>query len=172
MVDMTYNVGEKLDQVRIACGYATDAELARGLGVSEQVLSNWRTRNTYGRGGDALLHDTTAASIDWLRGRGKVPFPNGPKLNQQQDVPRLIGDVDQLRKALLEFAYALAESRRDVALAWKARLENAASPYYIERGFHGLLLGVLDTLSESQAKVPGVPRPPEVHAKARRKAGK
>src|ERR1051325_3558513 len=121
-------VRNRLTEIMETCGYSSLQELGDALGESRANLSAWQTRNTYGPTGAVRLHDLTGAALDWLSARGDVAFPNGPKLNSALQNGRLYGDIREIRKELIQFAFALAGTTPKLASAWKKRLEDSESP--------------------------------------------
>jgi len=145
-------VRQCLDRILQDCGYASYNELADEIGESGANVNAWMTRNSpYGRTGAPMLHDKTGANINWLMARSDDAFPDGPKINPALKTARVYGSLNEIRKQILEFARALAVTNKELAVAWKERLEAAEPAEYQEKAFRGLLLGLLEFSAGSGA---------------------
>lgn len=158
-------VRQCIDRIVDECGYASYNELAIALGKNRANIDAWIARNTYGRDGMTSLHDKTGADANWLLARGEVAFPTGPVINEALKSARIYGSLTEIRKQILEFARALAETKPELASAWKERLEGAEPAAYQEKAFRGLLLGLLESESESRASSNTSVQAAQVHAK-------
>lgn len=72
-------VSGRLDYVMAVCKYPTQGAFAAALGESSQTITNWRLRDSIGRGGPKL-REVTGVSTDWMQNRVGEPFPDGPRL--------------------------------------------------------------------------------------------
>lgn len=62
---------ERLDNLRVVLGFKTKKDFAKALGISEQTLSNWYSRNTFN--GDLILRKFTNVNESWLlAGKGNM----------------------------------------------------------------------------------------------------
>lgn len=167
MVDKPINVSAKLDEIKRASGFETDAQLAECVGVKGQNINNWRKRKN-GWTSDAMkrVPATTGASLDWMNDLSAVAFPNGVKVKLAAPIAKRVeraeGDIDQARKAMLAFLTAIEEAipGRGVAAAFLQALEGVApSESYAEKGFHALLASGVKSVAElAAAAQPAVPQ--------------
>lgn len=72
-------VSGRIDYVMAACKYPTQTAFANALRESSQTITNWRIRDSIGRGGPKL-REVTGVSTDWMQGGVGEPFPDGPRL--------------------------------------------------------------------------------------------
>lgn len=100
-------VSGRLDHVMKVCEYPSQVELAAALGLrSSQIVTNWRKRNSVGRGGPRL-REVTGVSTDWMTDKVGEPFPNGPILYSgpavmnAEIVEIMRGRLDQLSIAVI-----------------------------------------------------------------------
>ena len=70
-------VSGRIDYVMTVCKYPTQLALAQAIGESSQTITNWRLRDSIGRGGPKL-REITGVSTDWMQGGIGEPFPDGP----------------------------------------------------------------------------------------------
>jgi hypothetical protein len=71
-------VSGRIDYVMRECRYPSQSALAEALGLkSNQVITNWRSRDSIGRAGPRL-REVTGVSTDWMQGGVGEPFPGGP----------------------------------------------------------------------------------------------
>lgn len=166
-------VRDRLATIIESCGYPSLAELGDELGLnSRAVISSWQTRNSYGNEGAALLHDKTGADINWLMGRGDVPFPTGPKINPALNTAGLYGHIRDLRKIILEFAFSLAQTTPGLASEWRQRLDGGSVKENAENTFRGLLLVALENPQAVVAAANNHAQTSQSHAKRGRRKQK
>lgn len=169
------NVSERLDYVIRTCEYPNQTALAAALNESNQTLTNWRNRNSIGRGGPKLRR-VTGVSSDWMSEGIGEPFPDGPilyspaSLTEQtsRDLRHIGGDIDQLRYTVLAIVDWLSDSIPGAAVGIRERLAEA-HPEYSRKGFQSRLLTVLDELAANEAAKRKRPLPPGVPGASGRK---
>lgn len=62
---------ERLDNLRLALGFKTKRSFAEALGISDQTLSNWYSRNTFDE--NLILRKFTNVNDVWLlTGKGEM----------------------------------------------------------------------------------------------------
>lgn len=75
--DTPSTVSGRIDFVMAVCKYPSQDSLAGALGEKSQTITNWRRRDSIGRGGKKL-REVTGVSTDWMQGGVGEPFPDGP----------------------------------------------------------------------------------------------
>lgn len=107
-------VSGRLDYVIKVCEYPTQTELAAALGLrSPQVITNWRTRDSVGRGG-SRLREVTGVSTDWMTAKIGEPFPDGPILYSgpaavdAKTIETIRESLDQLGLAIIAICHSVS----------------------------------------------------------------
>jgi transcriptional regulator with XRE-family HTH domain len=174
---------ERLNETLTARGIPVrgrGTKLAAMFQVKPPTVSGW-LNGTYMPEADKVLamSEEWKVPFEWLYfGRGALPSaiarlrgeppPEAPASTAQQ-LARLQADITSLRTALVGLTRATNAHVSGVAPAFLSELQEAArDDYYADRGFHGVLVGLLEQLVESaEAAQPELPAAP-----ARKAAGK
>lgn len=85
---MIENKTDILDAIKEHYGFTTNAEFARHLGVTPQVLSNWYSRNTFDY--EVIFNNNEGINADWL-------FTGKGKMFKKQDDEKTISDQQYIR---------------------------------------------------------------------------
>ena len=123
-------VSGRIDYVMAVCKYPSQQAFADALGVKSQVVTNWRDRDSIGRGGPKL-REVTGVSTDWMQGGVGDPFPAGPILYagpipaDSEILERIQAGLDEMGLAVIALCRAVSARSPDEARELSERL-NAA----------------------------------------------
>lgn len=130
MVD-TSELGDRLEEVRLACKFPTAAAFTDALGEKRTQWGNWRKRGSIGRA-DVRIQELTGVDILWLKTGKGIPFPNGPIIfdglppasheERLRDAEQWIDETGVVVSLLIR---ALSESAPDVLRALGPLLHSA-----------------------------------------------
>lgn len=132
-------VSERIDYVMKACGCPTQAAFAVWLGISSQVITNWRNRDSIGRAGPKL-RATTGASTDWIASGIGEPFPDGPILYRALEVAdaaavtKLDAQFNQLLLGIYALTDVVSAQSRAAGRELAQRFESARRGYQGDTG--------------------------------------
>lgn len=99
------NVSGRIDYVMAVCKYPTQDALANAIGEKSQTITNWRKRDSIGRGGPKL-REVTGVSTDWMQGGVGEPFPDGPRL-YAGPIPSDAETLERVQKGLDDIGLAV-----------------------------------------------------------------
>lgn len=149
------SVSQRLDYVIDVCKYPTQTAFADALEEKPQTITNWRKRDSIGRGA-RKLREKTGVSTDWVSFGVGDPFPDGPILYVQPNsydasvVENIERDIDQLMLGLTALIDLIGSSSQAGAKALAARLA-AARKQREARGERPALLRSLEVAAERSA---------------------
>lgn len=135
-------VSGRIDYVMKVCKYPTQGALADAIGEKSQTITNWRIRDSIGRGG-RKLREVTGVSTDWMQGSVGEPFPDGPIL-YSGPIPADTETLEKIQRGLDDISLAV------IALC---KTVSARSPSEA-RELQERLTAALDELERSGRKAP------------------
>lgn len=165
--------GRRVLETMEACGYPSQQEFAKALGIQPQQLRNWVARDSPGTGA-AQLKSLTGVSVDWLLSGTGSQFTNGGPISYRASakpgrvsedragyaltVNRLENDVDALRNALLAVVETLIVTTPGATSGLYELLRQTDQRFH-SHGFHGQLLALLARSQKTAGAAPrGAPR--------------
>lgn len=128
--DTPGTVSGRIDYVMSVCKYPTQDALADAIGEKSQTITNWRRRDSIGRGGPKL-REVTGVSTDWMQGGVGEPFPDGPipytgpMPTDTETLAKVQNGLDDIALAVIAVCRTVSARSRAEALELAERLEAA-----------------------------------------------
>lgn len=135
-------VSGRIDFVMKVCKYPSQIAFAAAIGESSQTVTNWRIRDSIGRGGPKL-REVTGVSTDWMQSAIGEPFPDGPIL-YAGPIPADAETLERVQNGLDDIGLAIIALCKTVS----ARSQGEA------RELQERLTAALDELERSGRRAP------------------